>query len=206
MAVPPLELRPRSVVLVMLPPLALTPPPQVSPIPTALPALPPLLTSPTPMAPPLADDVATPPLPAEAMSSGLAPGKNLSCRRDWAAAPATPANPAAVPATTPLIRWFIKRSPHPATSTPSVAPAHGRRLAGNAGRIGSSRCENNRCDDRRQFHSVSGDPPFPIFPGLPRTSDAIAVLRDKVRWAVGLRWARTAARAALMPSRADSAS
>ena len=44
---------------------------QVSPTPMALPALPPLLMSPMDTAPPLADAVATPPLPAEAMSVPL---------------------------------------------------------------------------------------------------------------------------------------
>src|SRR5215218_4086018 len=50
------------------PPSAATDPQLVSPMPMALPALPPLLTSPSETAPPLAADVATPPLPAEAVS------------------------------------------------------------------------------------------------------------------------------------------
>src|SRR5262245_14817456 len=52
----------------------------------ALPALPPLLILPMLTAPPLADAVATPPLPAEAMSEV------------WAATLVTPRRPAAAPA------------------------------------------------------------------------------------------------------------
>src|SRR5215212_6431495 len=78
----------------------------------ALPALPPLLTSPMETAPPLAEDVATPPLPAEAMSPVPAspPPKNLpwrSARRDWADTPATPTRPAAAPAAAAFTRRFM---------------------------------------------------------------------------------------------------
>src|SRR5215216_2404111 len=59
---------PSVVLLAMVPPSTATGPPQVSPTPMALPALPPLLTSPIDTAPPLAEAVATPPLPAEAIS------------------------------------------------------------------------------------------------------------------------------------------
>jgi hypothetical protein len=69
MAVPPLAEMPSVVLLAMVPPSTATGPPQVSPTPMALPALPPLLTSPIATAPPLADAVATPPLPALAIST-----------------------------------------------------------------------------------------------------------------------------------------
>src|SRR5215213_5979767 len=68
MAVPPLAETLRSVRLATLPPSTPTGPPQVSPTPMAFPALPPLLTLPSEAAPPLAEDVATPPLPADAVS------------------------------------------------------------------------------------------------------------------------------------------
>src|SRR5215218_6057525 len=68
MAVPPLAEMLSWVLLATVPPSTPTEPPQVSPTPMALPALPPLLTSPVATAPPLAADVATPPLPAEAIS------------------------------------------------------------------------------------------------------------------------------------------
>src|ERR671927_1078349 len=68
MAVPPLAEIPSVVELPTLPPSTATGPPQVSPTPMALPALPPLFTSPMATAPPLAEAVATPPLPAEAVS------------------------------------------------------------------------------------------------------------------------------------------
>src|SRR5829696_315994 len=81
MAVPPFAVMPRSVTLAMVPPSTPTEPPQVSPTPMALPAFPPLLTLPMETAPPLAEAVATPPLPAEAMSVQLSPSpKNLSRR------------------------------------------------------------------------------------------------------------------------------
>src|SRR5829696_2408677 len=98
MAVPPLDVMPRSVRFPTSPPSTPTEP-TVSPTPMALPALPPLLTSATETAPPLADDVATPPLPAETTSVGpsSAPPKNRS-RRLWADAPATPTRPVAAPA------------------------------------------------------------------------------------------------------------
>src|SRR5919107_5890219 len=68
MAVPPLAETLRSVELATVPPFAATLPHDVSPIPMAFPALPPLLTLPSDAAPPLAEDVATPPLPADAVS------------------------------------------------------------------------------------------------------------------------------------------
>ena len=67
MAVPPFAVILRSVRFPTSPPSTATEP-EVSPTPMALPALPPLLTSPMETAPPLAEDVATPPLPAEAKS------------------------------------------------------------------------------------------------------------------------------------------
>src|SRR5262245_2870719 len=68
MAVPPLAETLSEVELATLPPSTATVPFQVSPTPMALPALPPLFTSPIATAPPLAEAVATPPLPAEAVS------------------------------------------------------------------------------------------------------------------------------------------
>src|SRR5919112_5978658 len=68
MAVPPLAETLRSVEFATVPPFAATLPHDVSPIPMAFPALPPLLTLPSETAPPLAADVATPPLPADAVS------------------------------------------------------------------------------------------------------------------------------------------
>src|SRR5215210_678463 len=68
MAVPPSTVMPNWVELATVPPSTPTEPPQVSPTPMALPALPPLLTSPIAAAPPLAEVVATPPLPADAIS------------------------------------------------------------------------------------------------------------------------------------------
>ena len=97
MAVPPFAVMPRSVTLAMVPPSTPTEPPQVSPTPMALPAFPPLLTLPMETTPPLAEAVATPPLPAEAMSVQLSPSpKNLS-RRLYAAASAVARTSAAVP-------------------------------------------------------------------------------------------------------------
>src|SRR5688572_6621559 len=70
---------PMSVRFATDPPSTKTGPPQVSPTPMALPALPPLLMSPIDTAPPLAEAVATPPLPADAISVQLSPSpKNLS--------------------------------------------------------------------------------------------------------------------------------
>src|SRR5215212_7141205 len=107
MAVPPFAVTPRSVRFATSPPSTPTDP-TVSPTPMAFPALPPLLTSPMATAPPLADDVATPPLPAEAMSPVPAspPPKNLSCSRVWAAACATPARPTTAPVTAAFTRRF----------------------------------------------------------------------------------------------------
>src|SRR5215207_8793016 len=73
----------------------------------ALPAFPPLLTLPMETAPPLDEAVATPPLPAEAMSVQLSPSpKNLS-RRLCAAASAVAMTPAAVPIAAAFIRRVI---------------------------------------------------------------------------------------------------
>src|SRR5215210_6823436 len=113
---------PNVVLLAMVPPSTMTGPPQVSPTPMALPALPPLLTSAIETAPPLADDVATPPLPAEAMSPApeSPPPKNLpwrSPRRDWAAAPATPTRLVAAAAAAALTCRFTFSLPPLASRT-----------------------------------------------------------------------------------------
>src|SRR5215211_7721444 len=67
----------------------------VSPTPMALQALPPLLMSPTETAPPFAEAVATPPLPAEAVSM------------NWAEARLTAPTPTTAPANAALIRRFM---------------------------------------------------------------------------------------------------
>src|SRR5688572_15443577 len=87
MAVPPFAVTPMLVRLATSPPSAATGPPQVSPIPMALPALPPLLTSPIWTAPPLADDVATPPLPADAVSVNCMMISPLLCPPPWGELP-----------------------------------------------------------------------------------------------------------------------
>src|SRR5215208_4022546 len=108
MAVPPLAVIFRSVRFPTDPPSTPTEP-TVSPTPIALPALPPLLTSPMETAPPLAEAVATPPLPAEAISPepSSPPPKNLSCSRDWAAASAAARTPAAAPIAAAFTRRLI---------------------------------------------------------------------------------------------------
>src|SRR5829696_5151337 len=97
----------RAVVLRQLPPSAPTGPPQVSPMPMALQALPPLLMLPTETAPPLAEDVATPPLPAEATSVVLSPPPKKRSRNPCAATSVVPRTPAATPIAAAFIRCAI---------------------------------------------------------------------------------------------------
>src|SRR5829696_8724485 len=113
MAVPPLADTPMSVKLAIEPPSTVTGPPQVSPTPIALPALPPLFTSPRETAPPFALAVATPPLPADAMSPAPAspPPKNLSWIFVWAAASAAARTPAAAAIAAAFIRRVIDLPP-----------------------------------------------------------------------------------------------
>src|SRR5215207_5517450 len=87
MAVPPLAETLSVVRLATSPPSTATDPQLVSPTPMALPALPPLLTSPIWTAPPLAEDVATPPLPADAVSVNCMMVSPLLCPPSWGELP-----------------------------------------------------------------------------------------------------------------------